>query len=294
MAGGANPAQTQVPNNVFQQSSQALSGAYGATAGAMGMPNVAAYQNPYTQQVTNRAIGDIQTAQAQGQNALDAQAGAAGAFGGSRHGVAQGMMADGYAKQIADTTAGLNMQGYNTALGAAQQGQGNQMAGAAQLGNLANLGFGFGQQINAQQSQQGAMQQAMQQALIDAAKGQYAGFTNAPQNALSLPLQALGAATPATGSTTTNSKTNGVFDYISALAPIGATLFCWVAREVYGPDDQRWIEFREWLLHRAPPRLARLYARHGERAASVVRRVPILKRALRPLMDMGRRRMGFK
>ena len=125
MAQGANPAQAQVPSNVYQQSSQALSGAYGATAGAMGMPNVAAYQNPFTQQVTDRAIADIQRAQMQGQNTLDAQAGAARGFGGSRHGIAQGMLGQDYAKQIADTSAGLNMQGYNTALGAAQQGQRN-------------------------------------------------------------------------------------------------------------------------------------------------------------------------
>jgi hypothetical protein len=67
--------------------------------------------------------------------------------------------------------------------------------------------------------QQGLMQQGLQQSLIDAARGQYAGYAGAPQAALAAPLAALGV-TP-TPQTTTSGKSPGLFDYLS----LGATAF---------------------------------------------------------------------
>jgi hypothetical protein len=110
-----------------------------------------------------------------------------------------------------------NRQAANQAnFGGQFQAAGVQSGAASQLGNLSNLGFGFGQQITAQQAQQGAQQQALQQALIDAAKGQYAGFTGAPAASLGLPIQALGGM-PSMGQTTTRQP--GLFDYLA----LGAT-----------------------------------------------------------------------
>lgn len=60
---------------------------------------------------------------------------------------------------------------------------------------------------------------------------------------------------------------------------------CWVAREVYGEDDPRWMEFREWLLLDAPGWLRRLYIKHGERFAAFLRRNPWLKPPIRAFMD---------
>lgn len=61
--------------------------------------------------------------------------------------------------------------------------------------------------------------------------------------------------------------------------------FCWVAREVYGEHDPRWIVFRAWLLNEAPACLRDNYARHGEWFAAWLRRNPAAKAVLRPLMD---------
>ena len=111
-----------------------------------------------------------------------------------------------------------NQQAANQAnFGGQFQAAGIQSGGASQLGNLSNQAFGFGQQITAQQAQQGALQQALQQQLIDAAKGQYAGFTGAPQQSLALPLQALGQAP--VPQTTTQTRKPGLFDYLT----LGAT-----------------------------------------------------------------------
>ena len=185
-------AQSPVGANVYQTSSNLFNQ---AAAG----PNIGQFMNPFTSAVTQRTMQDIGGAQQQAMNQLGAQASRAGAFGGSRHGVAEALTNQGFIKQMGDTAANLNMQGFNTALGAAQNQQGIQSG-------LAGQGFGFGQQIGNQQMQQGSMQQALNQALIDAGRGQYAGFTGAPMNALQMPLTAVGAANM--GQQTQTSKTN--------------------------------------------------------------------------------------
>lgn len=102
------------------------------------------------------------------------------------------------------------------------QGAGIQANAASQLGGLAQTGFGMGQSIQQQQMQQGALQQALQQQLIDAARGQYQGFIGAPQTALGLPLQALGAAPVPQTSTQTQSRQPGLFDYLTGAAALGS------------------------------------------------------------------------
>ena len=61
-------------------------------------------------------------------------------------------------------------------------------------------------------------------------------------------------------------------------------LLCWAARAVYGPGDD-FMRVRRWMLFKSPRWLLRLYMRHGERFAATVRRRPLLKRALRLVMD---------
>ncbi|MEO0796894.1 MAG: hypothetical protein AAFX93_17165 [Verrucomicrobiota bacterium] len=74
---------------------------------------------------------------------------------------------------------------------------------------------------------------------------------------------------------------------IDALGSVvgGAAAFCWVARAVYGPDDPRWLQFRQWMLHKAPDSLRNLYCRRGPRLAERVERDPDLRAYLRSIMD---------
>lgn len=207
MSGGANTnylgapaAAPQTGQNVYQQAA----GAYGQ---ALQGPNIAQFMNPYAQDVIGRAGMDMARQAAMQQNTLGAQAGAARAFGGSRHGIAEGTMLGDYGRAFGDMAAQQRQAGFNTALGAAQNQQ--QM-----LSGLAGQGFSFGQQLGAQQGQQGQQQQAMVQALIDAAKGQYGGFTGAPMQSLTAPMAALGAANMGQQSQTTQKKL-GLFDYLT-------------------------------------------------------------------------------
>jgi len=67
-------------------------------------------------------------------------------------------------------------------------------------------------------------------------------------------------------------------------SPFG-TFFCWVAREVYGADDPRWLVFRAWMLNEAPDWLREAYAAHGEDFAAWIHDKPLVKAAVRALMD---------
>ena len=89
---------------------------------------------------------------------------------------------------------------------------------ANQLGNLSNQAFNTGRTINQDMMQQGLMQQGLQQALIDAARGDFAGYSNSPMQSLSAPLAALGA-TPVPKSETTSSKP-GILDILGVFAAL--------------------------------------------------------------------------
>ena len=228
--------------------SAAQMGPAGQVAGA----DLSAYTNPYESQVVQQSLTDLGGAQEKALNQMGAQATAARAFGGSRQGIAEAGTRKSYADQAARMVSGLRQSGYQQAqqlagqdiarqmqadaanqaalnaqrmFGASQgmtaqqlnQGAGLQgaqfrLGAAGQMGNLGQQAFGTSQAIQQQQMQQGLMQQALQQQLIDAARGQYAGYTGAPQQSLGLPLAALGAAP--VPQTTTQSQKPGLLNYL--------------------------------------------------------------------------------
>ena len=215
---GANqtmpPAMAPQPGfNVNQAAAGALQGAIGGTQRAMQGPlNVGAYANPYTSAVIDRTQQDIERQRQMAANTMSAQATAAKAFGGSRQGVAEGVMAGEYGRMAGDMAAQQRQANYSQALQAAMADRQARLGAASQMGQLGQQAFGTGQAIQQSQLQQGLLQQGMQQALIDAAKGQYAGYTASPMQSLSAPLAALGA-TP-NQSTTTQSMKPGLFNYL--------------------------------------------------------------------------------
>lgn len=67
--------------------------------------------------------------------------------------------------------------------------------------------------------------------------------------------------------------------------PMGGGGFCWVAREVYGVHDPRWLTFRQWMIWRAPTWLQDLYRQGGEDFSAWLRERPVAKTAVRLAMD---------
>lgn len=60
---------------------------------------------------------------------------------------------------------------------------------------------------------------------------------------------------------------------------------CWVAREVYGTGNPKWIIFRDWMLNRAPSWFRTLYLNHGTSFARFISNKPRLKGIIRRWMD---------
>jgi len=227
---GASGQQTTQPMNVNTASAQALQRGGLGTAqaqtfdpGTLAQTNLQQYQDPYTQQVIDASAQDVLRNAQLGLNQLSGQAQQAGAFGGSRHGVAMGEIGRGVAQMLGQQSAQLRSQGFQNAQNMAQQDIQNRLAGAefrlgasGQMADIGNLGFGIGQQINQNMMQQGAMQQALQQQLIDQAKGQYQGYTGAPAQSIGYVSSALGAS-PIPVSTT-QTRQPGLFDYLTLAA----------------------------------------------------------------------------
>nr|MCS5595574.1 tail fiber domain-containing protein [Porticoccaceae bacterium] len=201
------------------------------TSGQIAGKDLSAYNNPYQQQVIDKSIADINRNALNTQNQLGASASAAGSFGGSRHGIAEGELGRNTMQQIADTTSQMRHQGYeNSQLAANQdiqnmlnadqfnvssglQGAQHNLNSAAQLGNMANLGFGMGQTVTGNMMDQGNQQQVMAQAQIDAASAMGDEFQAHPTDNLQLASQAIGATPMPT--TTTQSNDPGLIDFLT-------------------------------------------------------------------------------
>ena len=165
----------------MQQAQQAL-----AQSGAFNQPGAAQqFMNPFEDAVVQQSMQDIARAGMQQQNQLSAQAAGAGAFGGSRQGIAQQELNRNLLDQQARTAAQLRATGFGQAQQAAQQASqlaGQQAAQFSALGGQAQQQAG--QDINTLLGL-GSLQQQSAQAALDVAR----------QNALgqqALPFQQIG------------------------------------------------------------------------------------------------------
>ena len=207
MAGGANPAMVQPVMNPYQRASSANMQAFNTYSN----PAAAAanMMNPYNQQVVDATLRDVGNAAMMGQNQLDAQAQAAGAYGGSRHGIAQAEALKGYQQQALDQVSRLRQQGY-------QQSINNAFNAASGLQNVGNQAFGMGNTLADRQMQQGQMQQQAMQNLINAGRQQFAGFVGQPQQNLNALLSTISAQPNLAGES--RSFQPGLFNYLQFAA----------------------------------------------------------------------------
>jgi hypothetical protein len=200
-------------------------------AGQLASTDMGQYMNPYTSNVIDTSMGDLNRARSMAMNDVGAQATKAGAFGGSRHGVAEGVTNTGFANQAASMAAGLRNQGFQNAQGAAQfdignrlnAGLANQNAGlqgaqfrlgaAGQLAGMAGQGFDMANTVNGMQSGYGTQQQQNNQNLINSIIGQWQGFTGAPGTSLGMGSTALGSVPY--GQTQSTSQSPGLLNIAS-------------------------------------------------------------------------------
>lgn len=205
------------PFNVNTAATQGLQGAMLGTASGLGYNSAAGaqqYANPFQNQVIQGLQNDAQRGMNMVSNQLGTAATRAGAFGGSRHGIAEGQALGDIQSQLNNQVGNLRYQGYQNAMNQSLQDQQMRLQAASQLGNLSNLGFGMGQEANKQLMQQGYMQQMLNQQLMDKAAAQYAGMQDAPYKALNTAITALGGTPYSTSSTSSSDIERGLMDYL--------------------------------------------------------------------------------
>lgn len=119
----------------------------GPTVAAMqGLQGLDAYFNPYVGQVADRTLADLDRFRQMSVNQNSSNATLSNAFGGDRQAVTDALTNEAFARQAADTLAGLYSQGFDTSSGLLMSDKDrllqNQQfnAGLQQQMNLANMG----------------------------------------------------------------------------------------------------------------------------------------------------------
>ena len=139
----------------LQRGAEALGQGLGTLGSAIGQAGQASYDpnsyqqfmDPFMEDVIQQQYQDISDQGQRQQNQLSGNAISAGAFGGSRQGVAQGQIAGNVMDQQARTGSQLRSQGFAQAQQAAQQAAQQQLRQAQLTGQLGQTAGQLGTQI---------------------------------------------------------------------------------------------------------------------------------------------------
>ena len=77
----------------------------------------------------------------------------------------------------------------------------------------------------------------------------------------------------------------GFGNFMQKAGPALAAIFCWVAREVFGNDNPKWLLFYRWKETQAPRWFKNLYNKHGEAFAEWISDKPRIKSMIRWWME---------
>ena len=211
-------------NPAFAQAGQTAAGVAGYQPGSFLTGNMDAYMNPYLQNVEQAALGNMDQAYKQTLNTIGDRAINAGAFGGSRQGVAEGVAASENARQMGDLSANIRAQGFGQAanmmqsdMDRAMQGQGLNLQAAGMQGDIANAGQSAYLQSIQSALSAGQLNQAQAQALLDQAENQYNVMRNVPLEQLNIRLAALGGTQVPMSSTQTSRQPTSGSPFVGAL-----------------------------------------------------------------------------
>jgi hypothetical protein len=217
---GPTPGTKAQPTNPWEASSAAMQGQGQLLAGASRPGAMAGqydtYMNPYTDDVINRTADDMQRQAQMGVRDLGSTAHGQGAFGGSRHGLAEGTLMAEANRNIGNTAAGLRQQGFGQSMGLAQQDIQNQFQGAGALGGFGQQMLGVGQNLTGQQAANGAQIKQITDSLIGQAAGMFDQYTGQPSQSVAQMLAALSGNPLSQTGTTTGTATPGTKSQIGA------------------------------------------------------------------------------
>ena len=197
--------------------------------------DIARYQNPYTEQVLEPALADIQRRQDMAQQQAQSRAIKAGAFGGSRSALLESEATRPFAEEAAQTIAGLRSRGFNQALGMAEAdaarrqqtalGQADlELSARQQQAGLVGGELGEQYRTLGLLSGLGGQQQQLEQARLQAQRAEFDRELGFPAYQLGLLNTAAGGISPAVIGQKMQKET-GLGDILATGAGLAAAVF---------------------------------------------------------------------
>ena len=186
--------------------------------------DIGAYQNPYTQQVIDTTLADLDRSRQMAIGRDQDRAIGAGAFGGSRSGILEAETNRAFADQAARTAAGLRQGGFDRATSLAGQDI------SREIGNRAFQAGLFGNQLADQYSNLGLLanigrqQQGLQQAGLDQAYNQFLDARGYGPQQIGLLSSALGLMPQQTSTVQTGQQKTGSGDVLGTAAQLAAAV----------------------------------------------------------------------
>ena len=217
---------------------------------------------------------------------------ATGNMNSNRAGMQDAMLMRGAEDRAADVSADIRNSMFNQGVNQYNTNFGQGMSALGGMSNafnnsIANLGTGMNmdsQGIN-MLNKFGTLGQMNNQGQMDADQKAFYDQFNVPMNQLQQMMSLASGNQGYGGSTSGTSQENpSTMQNIGNIIGI-ASMFCWVAREVYGPENPKWLEFREYMVERAPWWLNKLYWKFGQRFAAFISNKPRTKKFLEKIMD---------
>lgn len=163
--------------------------------------NISQFLNPYTQQVVDATQNQFNQSNKIQQSQLLGNAASMGALGGDRSAIAQSELAKQQNLAQNPVIAGLYSQGFNTALGAAQNYGQQQLSAGYGLGSLGTAAQTAGLQGATQQIGAGSLQQQTSQAQNQAQYNEFLRQAGYPFQASQFLTQATSSLAPSLGGT---------------------------------------------------------------------------------------------
>lgn len=197
--------------------------------------DIARYQDPFTEQVLEPALADIQRRQDMQQQRAQDRAIRAGAFGGSRSALIESEATRPFAEEAAQTIAGLRSAGFGQALNMAERDAARRQQAAINQANLelrareqqaGLLGGELGEQYRTLGllSGIGGQQQALEQARLQTQRAEFDRELGFPAYQLGLLNTAAGGISPAVIGQRTQKET-GLGDILGAGAGLASAYF---------------------------------------------------------------------
>jgi hypothetical protein len=246
------------------------------------------YENPYEADVISGMVGDVRDE----RDLMNEQARLRNPFGGSRAALIESENNANYLDTVGKISNEMRSQNFNNAANLGQSATGQLLGAGSQLSTQAQNDLNMGIQNAGALSGVGQQTQGLRQALNDLRYSDFLDQQNSPLSNLSIRQSAIGMTPmgsvnrqPVTGGSSFGSTLGGIGGLLGGISKVAPLFTCWVAREVYGENNFKWLIFRGWMLNESPKLLRAAYLKYGERFAAFVKNKPRVKSALRFFMD---------